>query len=398
MQPFLIDITRLIYRRLTGSLPTGIDRVGLEYIRHYGSRSRAVLCLGPFSALLSAADSEAAFRALITPDVAIRLMAIRLIVKSVLTYWIPHDVKGSFLFNTSHTGLENRCYAWLLRRRGARTIVVIHDLIPITHPEYCRHGEFAAHIARMRCAVGVGAGIVANSQHTLADLQTFCKDNGLTCPPAISALLAPALPEIAPGERPIAAPYFVILSTIEPRKNHWMLLQLWRHLVETMGPAAPRLVVIGKRGWECENVVDLLERCIPLQGVVIEKVACSDDELITLLHHARALLFPSFAEGYGLPVTEALSLGVPVIASELPVFSETADNVPDYADPLDGKRWQALITDYTRADSPLRAAQLERMKRFRQTTWPQHFVKVDALLASLELNTSLNQRAGAPHQ
>ena len=66
--------------------------------------------------------------------------------------------------------------------------------------------------------------------------------------------------------------------------------------------------------------------------------------------------------------------------------------MPDYADPLDGKRWEALITDYTRADSPLRAAQLERMKRFRQTTWPQHFVKVDALLASLD------ERAGAPHQ
>ena len=389
MPPFLIDISRLIYRRLTGTLPTGIDRVGLEYIRHYGPQSRAVLCLGPFSALLSDKDSSTVFRALLVPDVSMKWMAIWLIVKAFFTYWIPHRLNGTFLFNTSHTGLESPNYAWLLRRMGTRTIVVIHDLIPITHPEYCRLGEYETHIVRMRCAVRVGAGLVANSQHTLADLQAFCQKQDLTCPPAIAALLAPGLPDIAPGGRPMAAPYFVVLSTIEPRKNHWMLLQLWRRLVETMGSSAPNLVVIGKRGWECENVVDLLERCIPLRGVVIEKTACSDAELITLLHHSRALLFPSFAEGYGLPVTEALSLGVPVIASELPVFRETIDDVPDYADPLDGKRWEALIRDYTQPESALRTAQIGRMKQFRQTTWAQHFEQVDALLGSL------NERAGA---
>jgi glycosyltransferase involved in cell wall biosynthesis len=342
------------------------------------------LCLGPFSALLSPADSQAAFRALLAPDVPMKSLAMTLIMKAFLIYWVPHDLKTTFLFNTSHTGLENRFYAWLLRRMGARTIVVVHDLIPITHPEYCRPREYAAHINRMRCAVRVGAGIVANSAHTLADLRAFCRDHDLTCPPAISAPLAPGLPAIAPGARPMAAPYFVIVSTIEPRKNHWMLLHLWRHLVATLGTSAPCLVVIGKRGWECENVVDLLERCIPLRGVVIEKSACSDAELISYLHHARALLFPSFAEGFGLPVAEALSLGVPVIANELPVFRETADGVPDYADPLDGERWEALIRDFAQPDSALRAAQLARLSTFRQTTWPQHFAQVDALLASLD--------------
>jgi hypothetical protein len=85
-----------------------------------------------------------------------------------------------------------------------------------------------------------------------------------------------------------------------------------------------------------------------------------------------------------MPLTEALSIGVPVIASELSVFRETSGEVPEYANPLDGKRWQELILDYAKADSTLRAAQLERMKDFRATTWEQHFAKVDALLESLE--------------
>ena len=396
MTPFLIDISRLIFRRLNGTLPTGIDRVGIEYVRQYGPQARGALCLGPFSAVLSVADSKAVFHALISPEMPIKAMALRLIAKAFLTYWIPHRLDGCFLFNTSHTGLENRAYAWLLRRSGARLIVVIHDLIPITHPEYCRPKEYLAHIGRMRCAAGLAAGIVANSRHTLADFEAFCRTHELACPPAISALLAPALPALVPGPRPMASPYFVVLSTIEPRKNHWMLLQLWRHLVMTMGTAAPVLVVIGRRGWECENVVDLLERCISLRGVVIEKAACSDAELITYLHHARALLFPSIAEGFGLPVSEALSLGVPVIASELPVFRDTIDDVPDYADPLDGKRWEELIADYTRPESRLRAAQVARMAQFRQSTWAQHFAEVDAMLAKLDAHAKAPLPASAP--
>jgi hypothetical protein len=163
-----------------------------------------------------------------------------------------------------------------------------------------------------------------------------------------------------------------------------MLLQLWRRLVDAHGDRAPRLVVIGQRGWECENVVDLLERCQQLQGIVIEHSRCTDAELVTWLHHAQALLFASFAEGYGLPVAEALSLGVPVIASELPVFREIAGDVPEYADPLDGQRWEALVTDYAQPNSPLRAAQLARMHRFHQSTWPEHFERFDALLTRLD--------------
>jgi glycosyltransferase involved in cell wall biosynthesis len=330
-------------------LPTGIDRVSLEYIRHYQDTSRAVLSLGPFNAVLSTRDSAAVFAAVGRSN-SIFWLAWRVIIKAVWWRWLCLDVRGQYLFNTGHMGLENPRYAWALRRFGARPVFVISDLIPITHPEYCRPGERERHLTR------------------------------------IAAQLAPGLPEIAADSRPIARPYFVIIGTIEPRKNHWLLLQLWRQLVERLGNNAPRLVVIGQRGWECENVVDLLERCVQLKGVVIERPYCSDAELITWLHHARALLFPSFAEGYGMPLTEALAIGVPVIASELSVFRETSGDVPEYANPLDGPRWETLILDYMQPDSVLRGAQLERMRAFRPTTWPQHFARVDALLADLDAN------------
>jgi glycosyltransferase involved in cell wall biosynthesis len=243
-------------------------------------------------------------------------------------------------------------------------------------------------MARVALCRQLSAGIVANSRHTLEVLSAFAGKQNWQLPPAVVAPLAPGLPVLPAGPRPFPQPYFLVLGTIEPRKNHWMLLQLWRRLHGSMGNGAPRLVVIGQRGWECENVVDLLERCEQLQGIVIERSACSDVELNTWLHHAQALLFPSFAEGYGLPLAEALAHHVPVICSELPVFREIAGEIPEYVDPLDGARWETLVREYAIPESPMRADQILRIANYRATTWPQHFALVDAFLRDLNAGSS----------
>ncbi|HEU0202520.1 MAG TPA: glycosyltransferase, partial [Burkholderiaceae bacterium] len=96
-----------------------------------------------------------------------------------------------------------------------------------------------------------------------------------------------------------------------------------------------------------------------------------------------ALLFPSFVEGYGLPLLEALQAGTPVIASDLPVFREIAGRIPEYVDPLDGPTWLAQIEDYASPASTARAAQKSRMAGFAAPTWAQHFAAVDEIIAGL---------------
>lgn len=388
MPCILIDISRLFYFKLTGRRSTGIDRVGLEYLRHYADRARAVLTLGPFSSVLSAPDSLLAFRMLLDDGVNGRAPAARLIAKAYVNWWMRPSVEGCVLLNTSHTGLERSGYASGLRRRGAHSVFFVHDLIPITHPEYCRPGERERHLTRMRTAVRVGRGMIVPSQHTLDTLKRFCGDAGLPFPPAAVAPLASSLPHVEAGPPPVAEPYFVVVGTIEPRKNHGMLLQLWRSLVERNGKAAPRLVVIGRRGWKCGDVTDLMGTCPQLRDFVMERGACTDRELVTYLRHAQALLFPSFVEGYGLPLAEALALGVPVIASDLAVFREVAGEVPEYAGPLDSRRWMELIVDYSQPQSALRSAQVGRMAGFRATTWRQHFQAVDEFLLQLQVQGS----------
>ena len=383
MPPILIDLSRLLDRKLLGRNPTGIDRVSLAYVHHYGTDARAVLCLGSRALTLSRRESKRCFDLLLGKRSGGTLAILQSWASALARGWWHYEVNGHLLLNTGHMGLEKPWYAARLRKSGTRLICVVHDLIPITHPEYCRPGRRERHIERMRNVARFASGVIVNSRHTLQTLEAFCYEVGLKTPPTVVAPLGINLPALASDRAPVKEPYFVVLGNIEPRKNHWMLLQLWRQLIDRRGPGASRLVVIGQRAWECENVVDLLERCQALRGFVLEHASCGDEELVNTLRHARALLYPSFVEGFGLPIAEALSLGVPVIASDLPVFREFAGDVPDYADPLDGRRWLDLIEDYARPNSARRAAQLARMPHFVAPTWEQHFERVDRLLVEL---------------
>lgn len=392
MRDLLIDVTRLLARFMAGRLPTGVDRVGLAYVAHYGHRARAVVRWGGQGFELSPNASERLFRRLLCPTER-GARGTRAIVAGGIRAALGRPGRpGRLLINTGHSGLEHPGYARILAQQRGNLLFLIHDLVPVSHPEYCRPGEGQRHRTRVDNMLSLASGIVTNSEATLADLRAYAADTGRSLPPVVAALLASGLRAIEPGPRPVEGPYFVILSTIEPRKNHWLLLHVWRHIVEDLGAAAPRLVVIGQRGWECENVVDMLERCEPLQGVVIEHSGCSDEELVTYLHHAQALLFPSFAEGYGMPLVEALSLGVPVIASDLPVFEEIAGDVPEYIDPLDGRRWREVIEAYSSPGSAARAAQRERIKRFEVPAWASHFAKVDAFIEQIRTPSSRGAR------
>lgn len=383
MSKILIDVSRLAGRLLKGRLPTGIDRVSLAYIAHFADRAQAMVRIGGRTMVLSPGESQRLFACLVDRPAGFKRVIVGVVARAFFTFTRVRGLSNAFMFNTGHSALHDIRFHRCMQKRGIRPIVVVHDLIPISHPEYCRPGERDKHVVRMSTVLRFARGVIANSGATLDDLRAFAQAAGRTMPPAAVALLASGVAHTPAQVSPLAAPYFVMLATIEPRKNHWMILQLWRKLTERHGDRAPRLVVIGQRGWECENVVDLLERCESLRGVVTELPRCSDTDLATYLHHAQALLFPSFAEGYGMPLVEALALGTPIIASDLPVFREIAQDIPHYLDPMDGLGWMASIEAFAEPASSLRAAQLRRMGGYTPPSWRAHFGVVEELMDRL---------------
>jgi glycosyltransferase involved in cell wall biosynthesis len=286
----------------------------------------------------------------------------------------------------SHHHLEKRrAIARLKRQLRACFVCLIHDLIPIEFPEYALPGQNDKHRRRIEAAAALADAVIVNSTVTREGFAPYLARAG-RAPPVVVAPFGVNLTAGMPAKPPpVKPPYFVCVGTIEARKNHLLLLNLWRQLADELRDAAPRLVLIGQRGWETENAIDMLERCPALRGVVFERTDVPDDEAARLVQGARALLLPSFAEGFGFPLVEALALGVPVLCSNLAALRENGGDVPEYLDPLDGLGWRSAVVDYALPASPRRAAQLCRLSGWRAPSWQDHFSTVEALIAEAQL-------------
>lgn len=379
----LLDITRLVGRSLNGYLATGVDRVTLAYFQHFRSEVSGILRYQNQWVIVPSSLMEQFYQLLSNPTPTSKRSLQILITKAIifgLTQTLKGHVKSAIILNIDHSGLDSHFYKHLVKKLRLEPIYFLHDLIPITHPEYCRAGEYQRHQQRLNTMLTTGSCIITNSNDTLERLKEYASTYYHSMPNAIIAPLGTPPLQPTPCKPLLTKPYFVMLSTIEPRKNHWLILHIWRLLVKRMGNQTPTLVLIGRRGWECENIIDLLERCPSLQEHVIELHNCKDEELNSYLHFSQALLFPSFVEGYGLPIVEAMQAGVPVIASDLAVFREFAHDIPEYLSPLDAPAWISTIVDYSNANHPRRLSQIQKLKDYTPPSWKRHFAIVDAFL------------------
>jgi glycosyltransferase involved in cell wall biosynthesis len=237
-----------------------------------------------------------------------------------------HLPAGTEYFNVGHSDLTPRVLAALRQVPNIRLSIMIHDTIPLDYPALQRPGtpgDFAAKLA----LVGRHADrVLCPSQVVEADLRRHLALLG-PVPEVIAVPLGVTVPRPDPARLPahvdLTRPYFVVLGTIEPRKNHALLLDVW----EALGPDRPTLFVCGRRGWLNADVFARLDAHPP--GVV-ELPGLPDEAVAALLKEARALLFPSIAEGFGIPLVEAAALGTPVLCGDLAICREVLGDAAVY--------------------------------------------------------------------
>lgn len=389
----LLDLTRLVSRLGRGAL-TGVDRVELAYLTHLlagpvalfglvrtalgfvlldaagckavALRAQGAVELGPSDLLGRLTRRGMPLRARAEAD--LRKLALARCTRPLLARMIRRHLPGRFSYlNVGHANLSDR----VMRAMGsARKAVLVHDAIPLDYPEYTRAG-MAAVFARKLGVVSRRADLVIYSSH---DARARVEAHMGRVPPAVVAGLGVPMPVVGklPEGLDVSSPYYVVIGTIEPRKNHALLLDVWQKLPDT----GPKLFILGSRGWGNDAVFARLDSAPMMGRTVFEVPRLEDGQVAALLQNAQALLFPSFAEGYGLPLFEAKALGVPVFASNLAVFHQIIGDYPVYLDPTSSYSWLETIAKNSQAD--------RRRARNRQyvlgqnvtPTWDDHFKSV----------------------
>ncbi|QCO56093.1 glycosyltransferase family 4 protein [Pseudorhodobacter turbinis] len=372
----LLDLTRLLSRIGKGQ-PTGVDRVEAAYLGQLLGAPLPVFGLirSQLGYLLLDREGMGAFQDLVNgriplpradilsrltqrkdslrakAETAARRLSIARARQGRLQQMLQlHLPQGFSYLNVGHANLTDKGLT-AVKAAGGTVSVMLHDTIPMDHPAFTR-ADTVQSFERKLAATATHADLVI---HTACVTRTLTEGHlsrhGRT-PSGIVAPLGILPPDPAPVS-PRAKPYFVTVGTIEPRKNHAFLLDLWETFHRDLpDESIPDLLILGRRGWANEALFQRLDALPFLNRTVFEMPNLPDRQVMGLLANARALLFPSLVEGYGLPPLEAASLGVPVLLPPLPIYRETLGEYPVYLALEDGYSWQeAIIRFMARSDA-----------------------------------------------
>ena len=285
------------------------------------------------------------------------------------------------------------------RSRGLRFAFLCYDLIPLTHRRWIPKSmqwEFQTWFDRVSVQADV---IMTISQYTAGRVQRHLsessKSGSVVTPirighgfPITGGIIRAdsELPRLPPS---LVGPFALYVSTIEPRKNHLFLFSVWDRLLEEHGSSmVPQLVFVGHRGPMVDDLFQQLENTSFLDSKVVVLADVPDSMLSALYEECTLALYPSLAEGFGLPVAEAIMAGAICVASNKTSIPEVVGDIIDYFDPDDFNEayrliQRALLDDDYRANLRLRA------QRFVPRLWS---VTAEDILQTIERHIPVSTR------
>ncbi len=384
-------------------------------VRVYIDLSR--LCMTPFTTGIQRAAKAIISRMLLDT----RLEVILLSALPSQTAWriVPHDTFAAFCEGTSPTPFGEGAIQtmhpcdisadavffeidsawnmpmqrrWLypqLKQRGVRIFCHVYDLIPITEPQYFHSNTAVQFWAWAAAVLDYADHIICNAQATADALQTLCKEVNTATPPCtvipLGGDFAPRTPDFSQADTALLAKlppqrYLLMVGTIEPRKNHRLLLEAAKPLAKL----DIRVVFAGRIGWNMEQFARQMKKH-PLRGKSFFFAEAPHDATIRALYeNALAVVFPTKNEGFGLPIAEAFCHGTPVLAADLPVLHEVGGTLARY---FDNSSVESLVQAAKQLleDKSAYAALKAEIAAYRPPTWDKAAKSMaDAICAAVD--------------
>ena len=240
--------------------------------------------------------------------------------------------QGSVFFDLDAAWMCRVKRSWLLpqlKKQGARIVAHIYDIISVTHPQYCLQRGVYNFMDYIGAHLEYADEIIVNAKATVEELEKLTDRLGIPLPPCHVVPLGADF-----GKREIvsdeevpdelvrivkSAPYLLMVGTVEPRKNHKLLLEAYDARLKALGY---HVIFAGYMGWNMEAFAQRLHRHPDFRTGIFHLEGLNDTAISYLYQHAKFLVFCSYTEGYGLPVIEAILRGVPTLAADIGVLRE----------------------------------------------------------------------------
>ncbi len=282
----------------------------------------------------------------------------------------------------------------LLYHRNGRSVVTIHDLTFHLHPEWLGSGWRDHFVRDVRTAIERADLFITVSEYIKGEMIEHLGIAGeriVAIPHGVEDRFSTDEDEhdkkILSNRYSLFDPYMLSVATREPKKNLSGLLRAYRLLVDLL-PDPPKLALVGKAGWESRSLRAEIEEQ-GLEGRVITPGYISNDDLPRLYRNAEIFLFPSFYEGFGMPLLEAMASGCPVIASRAASIPEVTADSAVLIDPHDTEALALAMRDLI-SDAEMRQdLSVRGVERAKDFTWDE--------TARRTLNAYEQLLSGPPH-
>lgn len=300
----------------------------------------------------------------------------------------PNDITLATQFDWAHTNIG--AIAREKQRRGFRHVVLCYDIIPILFPEWYYEHDVRSFRDYYDLAFRTADCIIVNSHKIQQDVRDYLLRNHISLPATSVVPLGAdrAQPAQHTGSLPATLrpnKYILFVSTIEPRKNHAMLVNVWRRLLREQIPQTHgfQLVFVGRPGWKMDDFIPNIQRDTELRDTIHILHGVDDECLARLYQDAAFCVYPPIYEGFGLPAIEAISYGKPLLASNGGSIPEAVGDAAVCLDPRSEDTWYQFLRNWI--VEPMARRMPGVTSSFRPRTWEEsarHFFQaIDTNLA-----------------